>query len=133
MGNGQAFRRAREIFAELSTSEDGNYSKVCSLVPEVPDRYRSARRLDKFRVSRSAARPVWAVAVAEVNMILAAATSDHEVHLWDLETMELKVSLKGHTDQVWEVKFSSNEPRAESFAVHSVTIYNYDHIEYVIN
>lgn len=24
--------------------------------------------------------------------------------------MELKVSLKGHSDQVWEVKFSTNEP-----------------------
>lgn len=26
--------------------------------------------------------------------------------------MELKVSLKGHSDQVWEVKFSTNEPGA---------------------
>ena len=33
-----------------------------------------------------------------------------QIHLWDLETMELKVSLKGHSDQVWEVKFSTNEP-----------------------
>ena len=35
-----------------------------------------------------------------------------QIHLWDLETMELKVSLKGHSDQVWEVKFSTNEPGA---------------------
>jgi len=41
--------------------------------------------------------------------MMAAATADHEIHLWDLETMELKVSLKGHSDQVWEVKFSTNE------------------------
>ena len=117
--------------------------------------------------------------VAQVNMMMAAATADHEVvmnsfdallfwlglqvHLWDLEVMELlvrhsntsvtktlgfmgyseccqmplraailptpkifvstarllvfqtlnsQVSLKGHSDQVWEVKFSTNEPRS---------------------
>ena len=93
MGNGQAFRRCRGVFADLSTHEDGNYTKVCTVLPEVPDRYRSHRRFDKFRVERGATRPVWAVAVAEVNMTMAAATADHEVHLWDLETMELKVSL----------------------------------------
>ncbi|CAJ1369341.1 unnamed protein product [Effrenium voratum] len=109
MGNGQAARRAREIYADLSTHEDRNYIKVCSLVPDNPDRYAHHRRFDKFRVQSGATRPVWAVAVAEVNMVLAAATADHEVHLWDLETVELKVSLKGHSDQVWEVKFSTNE------------------------
>ncbi|CAK9081669.1 unnamed protein product [Durusdinium trenchii] len=109
MGNGHVLRRAQEIYSDFSTNEDRNYTKVYSLVPEVPDRYRSHRRFDKFRVHRGATRPVWAVAVAEVNMMLAAATSDHEVHLWDLDTMELKVSLKGHTDQVWEVKFATNE------------------------
>lgn len=109
MGNGQVFRRAQEIYSDLSTNADRNYTKVCSLVPEMPDRYGSHRRFDKFRVNRGATRPVWAVAIAEVNMMMAAATADHEVHLWDLDTMELKVSLKGHTDQVWEVKFSTNE------------------------
>eukprot|EP00435_Cladocopium_sp_Y103_P015530 s3614_g3.t2 len=109
MGNGQVLRRAQEIYSDLSTNADRNYTKVCSLVPETPDRYRSHRRFDKFRVNRGATRPVWAVAIAEVNMMMAAATADHEIHLWDLDSMELKVSLKGHSDQVWEVKFSTNE------------------------
>jgi len=109
MGNGQLLRRAQEIYSDLSTHDLRNYTKVCSLVPEFPDRYKSQRRFDKFRVRKGATHPVWAVAVAEVNMMMAAATADHEVHLWDLEVMELLVSLKGHSDQVWEVKFSSNE------------------------
>ncbi|CAE7314253.1 unnamed protein product [Symbiodinium natans] len=109
MGNGQLVRRAQEIISDLSTHDLRNYTRICSLVPEFPDRYKSQRRFDKFRVRKGATHPVWAVAIAEVNMMMAAATADHEVHLWDLEDMELLVSLKGHSDQVWEVKFSTNE------------------------
>mmetsp|Transcript_748 Transcript_748/g.1391 ORF Transcript_748/g.1391 Transcript_748/m.1391 type:complete len:490 (-) Transcript_748:13-1482(-) len=108
MGNGHVLRRAQEIYSDVSTNDLRNYTKVCSLVPEFPDRYKSQRRFDKFRVRKGATHPVWAVAVAEVNMMMAAA-EEHEVHLWDLEVMELLVSLRGHSDQVWEVKFSTNE------------------------
>eukprot|EP00438_Fugacium_kawagutii_P030124 Skav205183 [mRNA] locus=scaffold1333:94645:95982:+ [translate_table: standard] len=88
----------QEIYSDLSTHQDRNYTKVCSLVPETPDRhrghlqggqcslqdppvvtsalpsatasrYRSHRRFDKFRVNRGATRPVWAVAVAEARAV----------------------------------------------------------------
>eukprot|EP00442_Polarella_glacialis_P009618 CAMPEP_0115061974 /NCGR_PEP_ID=MMETSP0227-20121206/8297_1 /TAXON_ID=89957 /ORGANISM="Polarella glacialis, Strain CCMP 1383" /LENGTH=489 /DNA_ID=CAMNT_0002447319 /DNA_START=41 /DNA_END=1510 /DNA_ORIENTATION=- len=109
MGNGQLQRQVGEVWQDLSRKEERGYYRVWTVIPERPDRYHKQARFDKFRELPEATRPVWAVAVAEVNMILAAATAAVEVHLWDIQDMELKVTLKGHTGQVWDVKFSSNE------------------------
>eukprot|EP00931_Biecheleriopsis_adriatica_P010896 TRINITY_DN111962_c0_g1_i1.p1 TRINITY_DN111962_c0_g1~~TRINITY_DN111962_c0_g1_i1.p1 ORF type:complete len:494 (+),score=90.41 TRINITY_DN111962_c0_g1_i1:72-1553(+) len=109
MGNGQCFRKAQQIYSDWSADDLRTYTRVWSVDPQHPDRYTNHHRFDKFRTMQEATRPVWAVAVAEVNLVMAAATSDHEVHLWDLETMELKVTLRGHAGQVWDVKFATNE------------------------
>eukprot|EP00933_Yihiella_yeosuensis_P010474 TRINITY_DN11702_c0_g2_i1.p1 TRINITY_DN11702_c0_g2~~TRINITY_DN11702_c0_g2_i1.p1 ORF type:complete len:519 (-),score=86.91 TRINITY_DN11702_c0_g2_i1:935-2491(-) len=111
MGNYLLCRKAAEAYAHVLPDPDTSrgYTKVWTMVPDKPDRHHKNKRYDKFRELPDALRPVWAVAVAEVNMVMAAATADHEVHLWDLQDCELKVTMRGHTGQVWEVKFSTNE------------------------
>lgn len=74
-----------------------------------PDRYHKDKRYDKYRELPEAVHPIWAMAIAEVNLILAAASADNSVHLWDLASSELRVSLKAHGAVVWAVQFSPNE------------------------
>jgi len=108
-----------------------NYVNSVTLSLEHPDRYshskKTKKQYDRFRGSSGLLGrgtepgedenpqhpqvdvPVWAFDLAEYSKVLAAAVGN-TVHLWDLlETPELKVSLQGHTDQVWCVRFSTNE------------------------
>lgn len=82
---------------------------VRTLVASQPDRYHKQRRYDKYRDLPQAEYPIWAMAIAEVNFILAVASADVQVHLWDLETWEMRVSLKAHEAVIWDVCFSPNE------------------------
>lgn len=106
MGNGAA---GSEVHPFHDKGEELHYGEIWRLDPDNPDKYSRETRLDKFRVPTGATCPVWAVAVAEVTKILAAATADHKVHLWDLRVQELKVSLEGHSGQIWDLSFSTNE------------------------
>lgn len=91
-GSGPNFKRARPSF-----------------VPSQPDKYYQHHRYDKYRELPTTEHPIWALAVADETGIIAAATADHQVHLWDLATCELRVSLKAHTANVLCVAFSPNE------------------------
>mmetsp|Transcript_131044 Transcript_131044/g.231593 ORF Transcript_131044/g.231593 Transcript_131044/m.231593 type:complete len:609 (+) Transcript_131044:119-1945(+) len=82
---------------------------VRTLVASQPDRYHKQRRYDKYRDLPQAEYPIWAIAIAEVTFILAVASADVQVHLWDLETWEMRVSLKAHEAVIWDVCFSPNE------------------------
>jgi len=108
-------------------TKKGKYKRGFCLIPDRPDIYSKHRRYDKFRDLPKATHPVNAVAVAENALILAAATlgTSDEVHLWDLVTKELKVSLHAHTAHVWDLEFSPNETAlATASNDHSIRLWD---------
>lgn len=123
MGNGNFLvSQAYETYQGTKAGERVGYELRKKFDPSEADRYyRSARKYDRFRhledhehakPGEVPIKPVWAVAVAQEAEILAAATADHDVHLWSIGKhmhLEILVTLKGHSGQVWEVKFCTNE------------------------
>mmetsp|Transcript_46107 Transcript_46107/g.82985 ORF Transcript_46107/g.82985 Transcript_46107/m.82985 type:complete len:519 (-) Transcript_46107:49-1605(-) len=108
--NGYFQKQAKELFADFYPSEDLGYTCIHDNLTTVnPDRWSDSARYEKFRDEKKPTTPIWAVAVAELNRLIAGATSDHCVHLWDEADCELKVTMRGHTDQVWDLKFATNE------------------------
>lgn len=124
MGNGNFLvSYVHESWHSTNASERVGYECRKKFDPIEVDRYhRRHRKYDRFRAlpdgeehekpGEAAIKPVWAVAVAQEAQILAAATADHDVHLWSIGQhmhLEILVTLKGHSGQVWEVKFCTNE------------------------
>jgi len=107
--NGYFQRELKTFFADNSSSEDLNYTFIDYVSSDKPDRFSHSERYERYRIRPESTKPIWAVAIAEENGLLAGATADHKVHIWDMNDFELKVSMSAHTDQVWEVKFATNE------------------------
>jgi len=125
MGSGHASSLANRGSKALPSRK--NYKCVFTLVPDRPDVYSNHRRFDKFRDLREVTYPVNAVAIAEVALILAAATlgNGDEVQLWSLMPRELKVSLHAHSAHVWALEFSPNESvLATASNDHTIRLWN---------
>jgi len=53
--------------------------------------------------------PVWTISVTHNMKQLASATGNHKINLWCLMTHQLLISLSGHADTIWNIKYSPDD------------------------
>lgn len=71
--------------------------------------------------------PIWSMAVAKNGKQLAAATGNHQIHLWCLVTYRILISLRGHGNTVWQVCYSpDNRLLASASADGTIRLWEVD-------
>jgi len=53
--------------------------------------------------------PVWSITITKNMKQLASATGNHRINLWCLMTHQLLISLSGHADTIWCIKYSPDD------------------------
>lgn len=61
---------------------------------------------EKVASMKGHSRDIHAVASSPVDSLVASASADYSIRLWDTDTLSLKMVLNGHWDEVWSVCFS---------------------------
>eukprot|EP00927_Polykrikos_kofoidii_P046522 TRINITY_DN40739_c0_g1_i1.p1 TRINITY_DN40739_c0_g1~~TRINITY_DN40739_c0_g1_i1.p1 ORF type:complete len:1002 (+),score=151.29 TRINITY_DN40739_c0_g1_i1:66-3071(+) len=108
---GKASQARRSSAAEMSSSlmMKSRYTASVTLNPGDPDKFMGASRFNKFRELPDCEYPVWTIALAQHARLLAAATAENVVHMWELSLFELSYTIRAHTASVWAVSFTPNE------------------------
>lgn len=102
--DGQAIEVEEGRYAIAGTRDEPAPAQIEPFTPQLlPPRITQARAMLPYN-----AGPVMAVAISPNGRMLAAAGSDGSVTLWDMDALEVRLVLKGHTKKVRSLAFSAD-------------------------